>query len=81
MYELYLNAAEERPARFFVQCDHSADLIAPETLQRWLGHYKTLLQGIVADPNQLAALIPLMTTEEQQELVVSGKQIAAVSTA
>jgi len=81
MYELYLNAAERETGEIFVQCDHNADLIAPETLQRWLGHYKTLLQGIVADPNQLAALIPLMTTEEQQELVVSGKQIAAVSTA
>jgi hypothetical protein len=44
-----------------------------------LGHYKTLLQGIVAEPNQLAALIPLMTAGEQQELVVSGKQFAAAS--
>jgi glutamate-1-semialdehyde aminotransferase/acyl carrier protein len=79
MYELYLNAAERKTGEIFVQCDHNADLIAPETLQRWLGHYKTLLQGIVADPNQLAALIPLMTAEEQQELVVSGKLIAAGS--
>jgi glutamate-1-semialdehyde aminotransferase/acyl carrier protein len=81
MYELYLNAAEKKSGEIFVQCDHNADLIAPETLQRWLQHYRTLLQGIVADPNQLAALIPLMTAEEQQELVVSGKRMAAASPA
>jgi glutamate-1-semialdehyde aminotransferase/acyl carrier protein len=80
MYELYLNAAERKTGEIFVQCDHNADLIAPETLQRWLQHYRTLLQGIVADPNQLAVLIPLMTPEEQHELVVSGKQMATAST-
>jgi len=79
MFELYLNAAERKNGEIHVQCDHNADLIAPETLQRWLQHYRTLLQGIVADPNQLAVLIPLMTHEEQQELVVSGKQIATAS--
>jgi glutamate-1-semialdehyde aminotransferase/acyl carrier protein len=78
MYELYLNAAERKNGEIRVQCDHNADLIAPETLQRWLQHYRTLLQGIVADPNQLAVLIPLMTAEERQDLVVSGKQIATV---
>ena len=81
MFELYLNAAERKSGEIFVQCDYNTDLIAPETMQRWLRHYKTLLQGIVADPNQLAALIPLMTAEEQQELVVSGKRTAADSTA
>ncbi len=45
------------------------------------GHYKTLLHGIAADPNQLAALIPLMSAEEQQELVVAGKATAAASPA
>jgi non-ribosomal peptide synthetase component F len=54
-------------------------LIAAESMRRWLRHYKTLLQGIVADPEQLAALVPLMTAAEQQELVVSGKPIAIVS--
>jgi glutamate-1-semialdehyde aminotransferase/acyl carrier protein len=76
MYELYLNAAEKKSGEIFVQCDHNADLISSETLQRWLNHYRTLLQGIVADPTQLAVLIPLMTAEERQELVVSGKQMA-----
>jgi hypothetical protein len=50
-------------------------------MQRWLRHYKTLLYGIVADPNQLVALIPLLTAEEQQELVVAGRPIAAASPA
>ena len=79
MFELYLNAGERKNGEIAVECDHNADLIAPETLQRWLNHYRTLLQGIVANPNQLAALIPLMTPGEQQELVVAGKLMAAGS--
>jgi glutamate-1-semialdehyde aminotransferase/acyl carrier protein len=79
MFELYLNAGEKNNGEIQVQCDHNADLIAPETLQRWLNHYRTVLRGVVADPNQLAVLIPLMTPGEQQELVVSGKLMAAGS--
>jgi len=79
MFELYLNAAERKNGEIFVQCDYNTDLIAPETMRRWLRHYGTLLQGIASDPNQPAALIPLMTAEEQQELVVSGKAMATTS--
>jgi non-ribosomal peptide synthetase component F len=74
MFELYLNAAERKNGEIFVQCDYNGDLIAPETMRRWLRHYKTVLQAIAADPNQPAALIPLMTAEEQRELVVSDKR-------
>jgi iturin family lipopeptide synthetase A len=81
MFELYLNAAEKKNGEIFVQCDYNTDLIAGETMQRWLRHYKTLLQGVVADPHQLAARIPLLTAEEQQDLVVAGKPIAAPSLA
>jgi glutamate-1-semialdehyde aminotransferase/acyl carrier protein len=81
MYELYLNAAERKSGAIHVQCDHNADLIAPETLQRWLQHYRTLLQGIVADPNQLVVLIPLMTAEEQRDLIVSGNLTGAEASA
>ncbi|HEV3271510.1 MAG TPA: MupA/Atu3671 family FMN-dependent luciferase-like monooxygenase [Candidatus Methylacidiphilales bacterium] len=81
MFELYLNAAEKKNGEIFVQCDYNTDLIAPETMRRWLRHYKTLLRGIAGDPNQPAALIPLMTAEEQQELVVAGKPTAAGSPA
>jgi iturin family lipopeptide synthetase A len=81
MFELYLNAAERKSGEIFVQCDYNTDLIAAETMQRWLRHYKTLLQGILADPNQLAALIPLLTAAEQQDLVVAGKPITAASAA
>jgi iturin family lipopeptide synthetase A len=79
MFELYLNVAEKKNGEIFVQCDYNTDLITAETMQRWLRHYKTLLHGIVADPNQLVALIPLLTAEEQQELVVAGRPIAAAS--
>ena len=81
MFELYLNVAEKKNGEIFVQCDYNTDLLTAETMQRWLRHYKTLLHGIVTDPNQLVALIPLLTAEERQELVVAGRPIAAASPA
>jgi iturin family lipopeptide synthetase A len=79
MFELYLNAAERKSGDIFVQCDYNTDLISLETMRRWLRHYKTLVHGIVADPNQLVALMPLMTTGEQKELVVSGKAVNVIA--
>ena len=81
MFELYLNAAEKKSGEIFVQCDYNTDLIAADSMQRWLRHYKTLLQAITVDPNQFAAMIPLLTAEEQQELVVAGKTTSPVSPA
>lgn len=73
MFELYFNAAEKKSGEILVQCDHNRDLISSETMQRWLKHYETLLRGIAADPNQLAALLPLITAQEQQEMMTPDK--------
>ncbi|MCY7322472.1 MAG: condensation domain-containing protein, partial [Phormidesmis sp. CAN_BIN36] len=47
--------------------DYNADLFDPETIARMLGHFQTLLEGIVANPDQLIAELPLLTESEQQQ--------------
>ncbi len=47
--------------------DYNADLFDPETISRMLGHFQTLLEGIVANPDQLIAELPLLTEAEQQQ--------------
>jgi non-ribosomal peptide synthetase component F len=76
MFDLYLNAAEKKSGEILVQCDHNSALIEPETMQRWLRHYHTLLEGIIDQPEQLVATLPLLTREELQELAVIGPRFA-----
>jgi natural product biosynthesis luciferase-like monooxygenase protein len=73
MFDLYLNAAERKNGEIVVQCDHNTALVEAETMQRWLGHYRTLLQGIVAHPDGPVATLPLLTAGELAELVVTGQ--------
>ena len=64
MFDLYLNAAEKKDGEILVQCDFNTALIDPETMQRWLGHYRTILRGIVAHPDQPVVDIPLTAEDD-----------------
>ncbi|MDZ8052915.1 MAG: alpha/beta fold hydrolase [Aulosira sp. ZfuVER01] len=55
--------------------DYNADMFDTSTVERMLGHYKTLLEGIVANPDRPISELPLLTAGEQQLLVDwHGKQ-------
>ncbi len=53
--------------------DYNADLFAPSTIARMLGHFQTLLEGIVANPDQRISDLPLLTAAEQHQLLVEWK--------
>lgn len=63
MFDLYLNAAERSDGGILVQCDYNTALLDPETMQRWLGHYRALLRGVVHQPRQPVAELPLTESE------------------
>jgi amino acid adenylation domain-containing protein len=50
--------------------EYSTDLFEAATMQRLAGHFQTLLEGIVADPDQPIALLPLLTEPERQRILV-----------
>jgi amino acid adenylation domain-containing protein len=49
---------------------YNTDLFDAATIERLLGHLQTLLEGIVADPKQPIAGLPLLTAAERRQLLV-----------
>ena len=65
MFELYLNVAE-KDGELCCEIDHATDLYDGTTVARWLGHYHTMLESIVADPEQNVWKIPLLNESERR---------------
>ena len=61
--------ASERPSGLEVVAEYDADLFKPETVDRMLRHYRTLLESIVEDPHRSIADFPMMTDEESRSLL------------
>ncbi|MBE9010858.1 non-ribosomal peptide synthetase, partial [Pseudanabaenaceae cyanobacterium LEGE 13415] len=47
---------------------YSTDLFDRDRIQRLVGHYQTLLEGIVSNPDQQLSDLPLLTSVESQQL-------------
>ena len=47
--------------------EYNSDLFKPETITRMLGHFQTLLAGIVAHPEREISTLPLLTAAEMQQ--------------
>lgn len=52
------------------QVIYSTDLFDDTTITRMLGHFQTLLEGIVANPQQHLSELPILTENEQRQLLV-----------
>jgi len=50
--------------------EYSTDLFNADTMARLLGHYRTLLESIVADPAQRLSDLALLTVPERRQLLV-----------
>ncbi len=49
---------------------YSTDLFEASTIRRIFGHFETLLEGAVADPEQRVSCLPLLTAAERHQLLV-----------
>ncbi len=49
--------------------EYSADLFEAATIERLLGHFQTLLECVVVDPDQRISALPLMTKTEEWRLL------------
>ncbi|MCA2762227.1 MAG: amino acid adenylation domain-containing protein, partial [Microcystis sp. M151S2] len=52
--------------------EYNTDLFNSETVERMNGHFLTLLEGIIANPNERVSQLPLLTKVEQQQLLIAG---------
>ena len=72
--EVYLWDAAEGLGGF---CSYNRDLFDAETIVRMMTHFKTLLAAIVENPQQPVALLPLLTPEEEYQLLEGWNETKA----
>jgi amino acid adenylation domain-containing protein len=63
-------ALQEGPQGLTCRFTYSTDLFDEATIARLAGHWQTLLESIVANPNQSLSILPLLTEQERQQLLV-----------
>ncbi|HWE39890.1 MAG TPA: amino acid adenylation domain-containing protein, partial [Isosphaeraceae bacterium] len=68
LFDLTLVAARDDEG-LALALEFSADLFDEATADRMLAHYRTLLEGVVADPSRRIGDLPLMTEAERARLV------------
>ncbi|RPH89909.1 MAG: non-ribosomal peptide synthetase, partial [Chroococcales cyanobacterium metabat2.561] len=54
--------------------EYDSHLFTDERITRMVGHFQTLLKGIVANPQQTVGELPLLTESEKQQLLVEWNQ-------
>ncbi|MEH2331115.1 amino acid adenylation domain-containing protein [Nostoc sp.] len=57
--------------------EYNTDLFDASTIERMTGHFVTLLEGIIANPEQQISQLPLLTAVEQQQLLVEWNDTQA----
>jgi amino acid adenylation domain-containing protein len=67
---------EDTPQGLMGSLEYSTDLFDATTISRMLEHLQTLLEGIVANPQQRLADLPLLTEAERQQLLVEWNRTA-----
>jgi amino acid adenylation domain-containing protein len=67
----------EQPQGLKLSAEYNTDLFDAATITRMLGHFQTLLESVVVDPDQHLSLVPLLTKAERQQMLVewSGRAI------
>jgi len=71
----YLTEAEPG---LYATLEYNTDLFDAATIKRMLGHFQVLLEGIVANPDQRLADLPLLTDAERQQLLTGWNATEAV---
>ncbi len=65
---------EEKNEGLRGKLEYSTDLFQAETIKRLINHFHILLNGIVANPDQLIARLPLMPKMEQEQILVKWNE-------
>ncbi|AFZ28245.1 amino acid adenylation enzyme/thioester reductase family protein (plasmid) [Cylindrospermum stagnale PCC 7417] len=53
-----------------LNCEYNTDLFDAVTISRILGHFQTLIEGIISHPEQRLFELPLLSESEQHQLLV-----------
>ncbi|GAA6624250.1 amino acid adenylation domain-containing protein [Scytonema sp. NUACC26] len=61
---------DERPEGFIGRFEYNTDLFEAATISRMIEHFKTMLAGIVANPQARVSELPLLSEAERYQLLV-----------
>ncbi|MDM3847802.1 MAG: amino acid adenylation domain-containing protein [Aphanizomenon gracile PMC638.10] len=68
-YEIHWNITQIAD-ELLIDCHYNTDLFDAATIERWLGHFQTLLTAIITNPNQPVGKLPLLTETELQQVLL-----------
>ncbi len=74
-FDITLSMAEE-PDGLNATIEYNTDLFNADTIVRMAGHFQTLLEGIVADPDRHITTLPLLTEAERRQMLVEWNNTA-----
>jgi amino acid adenylation domain-containing protein len=52
-----------------LECRYNNHLFVPETIQRWLRHFQTLIESVLTNPQQAMGELAVLTAEEYRRMV------------
>ncbi len=67
-FEISFDVADG-PAGLQINCRYNSGLFSSLTISRWLGHFQTLLEGIVAAPQRAVCEFPILSEAERQVIL------------
>jgi amino acid adenylation domain-containing protein len=69
-FDIFFNVVESAQG-LMIDCDYNTDLFDRTTIERWLGHYSTLLLAAAPGPDKAVDDLPLMTPPEVTSLLAA----------
>ena len=70
-------SVSEGPTGWRTSCEFNLDLFDGQTIIQLLGHFETLLRGIVADPAAKISGLPILSSIERHELIAANNRTRA----
>ena len=77
-YDLSLYGSEQDAGIQF-RFVYNADLFDTATIERMVGHFQTLLEGIAANPDQRLSDLPILTESERRQRSFQSNRVCPVS--
>ena len=75
VYELSASVLEE-PDGLRLELEYNTALFDADTIERMLGHYQALLQGVVADPAKSISALSMLTPDEERHFKLKSNHLA-----
>lgn len=68
-FDIYFNMLETDKG-IVIDCEYNSDLFDASSIRRWLAHYRTILEGAVADSEKAVSRLPLLGDAERNQHLI-----------